>query len=98
MNGTCLSTSICCGVLVEVGCGIPIFIMGPQGTGKTSLVQTIVNAAIESETMATRTNNNNDDNNIADEHGCFPSQEVDRQQKEIVVVEEPPIAHRHSQR
>ena len=80
--------------LVEVECGIPIFV----GTGKTSLVQTVVNAAIESETMATWTNNNNDDDNIADEHGCFPSQEVDREQQETVVVEEPPIAHCHSQR
>ena len=51
-----------------VECGIPIFIMGPQVTGKTSFVQTIVNAAIESERMASRTNNNNDANNIADEH------------------------------
>ena len=54
--------------LIEVECGIPIFITGPQVTGKTSFVQTIVNAAIESETMASWTNNNNNDDNIADEH------------------------------
>ena len=53
---------------IEVECGKPIFITGPQVTGKTSFVQTIVNAAIESETMASRTNNNDDNNNIADEH------------------------------
>ena len=52
---------------------------GPQGTGKTSFVQTIVNDSIELETIATLTNNNNEDNNIADEHGCFPSQERDGQ-------------------
>ena len=50
---------------------------GPQGTGKTSFVQTIVNDSIELETIATLTNNSNEDDSIADEHGCFPSQERD---------------------
>ena len=70
MNGTCCSSS---GGGGRFGSGgIPIFVTGPQGTGKTSLVQTIVNAAIDSETMATRTNNNNYDDNIADEPGLIP--------------------------
>ena len=60
--------------------------MGPQGTGKTSFVQTIVNASIELGTIATQTNNNNKDDSIAEEHGCFPSQERDGQQEEIVVL------------
>ena len=55
--------------LVEVECGIPPIMTGPQGTGKTSFVPTIVNASIELETIATRTNNNNKDDSIADEHG-----------------------------
>ena len=58
----------------------------PQGTGKTSFVQTIVNASIELETIATWTNNNKEDDNIAHEQGCFPSQERDGQQEEIVVL------------
>ena len=45
MNGTCCSTSSGSGGFGSGG--IPIFVMGPQGTGKTSLVQTIVNAAID---------------------------------------------------
>ena len=57
---------------------------GPQGTGKTRFVQTIVNASIELETIATRTNNNNEDDSITDEHGYFPSQERDGQQEEVV--------------
>ena len=72
--------------LVEVECGIFLIMTGPQGTGKTSFVQTSVNASIELETIASRTNNNNEDNSIADEHGCFPSQERDGQQEEIVVL------------
>ena len=60
--------------------------MDPQGTGKTSFVQTIVNDSIELETIATPTNNTNEDDNIADEHGCFPSQERDGQLEEIVVL------------
>ena len=72
--------------LVEVECGIPLIITDPQGTGKASFVQTIVDASIELETIATRTNNNNEDNSIADEHGCFHSQERDGQQEEIVVL------------
>ena len=72
--------------LVEVECGIPLIMMGPQGTGKTSFVQTIVNASIELETIATWTNNNNEDDSIPDEHGFFPSQERDGQQEEIVVL------------
>ena len=84
--------------LVLVECGIPIFVTGPPGTGKTSLVQTIVNAAIESETIATWTKNNNNNNNISDQHGCFPSQELDGEQQETVAGEEPPIAHHYSQR
>ena len=59
---------------------------GPQGTGKTSFVQTIVNDSIQLETIATPTNNNNKDDNIADEHRCFPSQERDGQLEEIVVL------------
>ena len=59
---------------------------GPQGTGKTSFVQTIVNDSIELETIATPTNNNNKDDNIADKHRCFPSQERDGQLEEIVVL------------
>ena len=72
--------------LVEVECGIFLIMTGPQGTGKTSFVQTIVNASIELETIATQTNNNNEDDSIADEHGCFPSQERDGQQEEIVAL------------
>ena len=72
--------------LVEVECEIPLTMTGPRGTGKTSFVQTIVNASIELETTATRTNNNNEDDSIADEDGCFPSQERDGQQEEIVVL------------
>ena len=70
MNGTCRSGG--CGGFGSGG--IPIFVTGPQGTGKTSLVQTIVNAAIDSETMETWTknNNNNDDDDIADEPGLIP--------------------------
>ena len=59
--------------------------MGPQGTGETSFVQTIVNDSIELETIATPTNNNDKDDNIADEHRCFPSQERDGQLEEIVL-------------
>ena len=59
---------------------------GPQGTGKTIFVQTIVNDSMESETIATPTNNNNEDDSIADEHGCFPYQERDGQLEEIVVL------------
>ena len=59
--------------------------MGPQGTGETSFVQTIVNDSIELETIATLTNNNDEDDNIADEHSCFPSQERDGQLEEIVL-------------
>ena len=71
---------------VEVECGIFLIVTGPQGTGKTSFVQTIVNASIELETIATQTKNNNEDDSIEDEHGCFPSQERDGQQEEIVVL------------
>ena len=70
--------------LVEVECGIPLIMMGPQRTGKTSFVQTIVNASIELETIATQTNNNNENDSIPDEHGFFPFQESNGQQKEIV--------------
>ena len=59
---------------------------GPQGKGKTSFAQTIVNASIELETIATRTSNNNEDESIADEHGCFASQERDGRQEEVVVL------------
>ena len=50
--------------LVEVECGIFLIMTGPQGTGKTSFVQTIVNASIELETIGTRTNNNNKDDRL----------------------------------
>ena len=59
---------------------------GPQGKGKTSFDQTIVNASIELETIGTRTSNINEDESIADEHGCFPSQERDGRQEEVVVL------------
>ena len=59
---------------------------GPQGTGETSFVQTIVNDSIELETIATPTNNNDEDNNISDEHRCFPSQERDGQLEVFVVL------------
>ena len=72
--------------LVEVECGIFIIMTGPNGTGKTSFVQTIVNASIELETIATWTNNNNEDDSIADEHGSFPYQKRDGQQEVIVVL------------
>ena len=72
--------------LVEVECGIFLIMTGPQGTAKTSFVQTIVNASIELETTATRTNNNNEDNSIAGKHASSPSQERDGQQEEIVVL------------
>ena len=71
--------------LVYVECGIFLIMRGPQGTGKTSFVQTIVNDSIELETIATPTNNNDEDDNIADEHRCFRSRERDGQLEEIVV-------------
>ena len=63
-----------------------LIMTGPQGTGETSFVQTIVNDSIELETIATLTNNNDEDDNIADEHRCFPSQERDGQLEEILVL------------
>ena len=63
-----------------------LIMMGPQGIGETSFVQTIVNDSIELETIATPTNNNDEDDNIADAHRCFPSQEREGQLEEIVVL------------
>ena len=77
--------SLCCVVFGIGGMWHIPYYDRPSGAGKTSFVQTIVNDSIELETIATLTNNNHEDDSIADEHGCFPSQERDGQLEEIVV-------------
>ena len=86
MNGTCLSTSIYCGVFGRGGMWNTPYYYGTSRNRQNQLCKNIINTSIELEIIATQTNNNNKDNSIADEHGCFPSQERDGQQEVTVVL------------